>query len=337
MRTPVGVAMSALVALASIQAFAPRETPPLAASQLPVQRMHVNTLAQSKAALLAGGELGHLIFSRDEGKTWLPAGLPNDRQALINQISIARNGLDGVAVGHEGWILRTSDGGLSWREVAFAEKNGEPLMSVAQLPSGAWIAVGAFGRALISDIRGEQWSRLNLPAEVEDKHLNRVVSSSDGRSWLIVGERGLVLRSEDGGNVWTVLPPFYKGSFYNAVQLKDGAWLVYGMRGNAFRSADGVSTWERANISAAASFFGHSLAADGLLTLVGQGSLMATSSDGGRNFELTRAAGRATLTDVLQRSDGGWIASDAGLQPLPAHSASTTANPAQNDTTGARR
>ena len=337
MRTPVGVAMSALVALASVQAFAPRATAPLAASHLPVQRMHLNTLSQSKAALLAGGELGHVLFSRDEGKTWLPASLSKDRQALINQISFAANGLDGVAVGHEGWILRSNDGGLSWREVAFDEQNGEPLMSVAQLPGGAWVAVGAFGRALISDAKGEQWSRLALPAEVEDKHLNRIVSSADRHTWLIVGERGLVLRSDDGGQGWTVLPPFYKGSFYNAAPLKDGAWLVYGMRGNAFLSADGVGAWERAAIPAAVSFFSHMLAADGRLTLVGQGSLLASSSDGGRSFQLARAAGRATLTDVLQQGGGGWLASDAGLQPLPAPDGTAAATSVQNDKTGTRR
>ena len=316
MRTAVGITMAALMALGAAQAFAPRDIPPLAATRLAVDRLHLNTLAASRAGLVAGGELGALLFSTNQGKDWQRASVPTARQALINQISFAPDGLQGLAVGHEGWILRTGDGGLSWQEVAFDEKNGEPLMSVARLPSGAWIAVGAFGRALRSDDQGAHWAPLALPAkDVEDKHLNRIVGSSDGQRWLIVGERGLVLRSGDGGQSWAAIPPFYNGSLYNAMALPDGSWLAYGMRGNVFKSAGEDEPWVRSDMPAQASFFGHSVAADGRVILVGQGSLIATSTDGGRHFSLGRAQGRASLTDLLLLPGGqGWLASDAGLQ-----------------------
>lgn len=322
MRTPVGVAMAALVALAAAQAFAPRETPPLAATELRVERLHLNTLAQSKAGLISAGELGVILISTDRGKTWQRASLNRDRQALINQISFGPDGMSGMAVGHEGWILRSDDGGWSWKEIAFTEKHGDPLMSVARLPSGEWLAVGAFGRALRSDAKGEHWQPLALPADgVEDKHLNRIAGSADGRQWLIVGERGMVLNSTDAGSSWQPVDPFYKGSFYNAAALPDGGWLVYGMRGNAFRSPTGnkgQAPWTPSALPAPVSFFGHALMADGRLLLVGQGGLIATSSDGGGSFSIARAQGRATLTDLLVNPDGhGWITSDAGMQPFP--------------------
>lgn len=314
-RTPVGIAMAVLVALGAAQAFAPRETPPLAATRLAVERMHLNTLANSKAGIVAGGELGALLYSTNQGKDWQRASVAVERQALITQISFAADGLLGMAVGHEGSILRTKDGGLSWQELAFDEKNGEPLMSVAQLPSKEWLVVGAFGRALRSDPQGEHWAPLTLPTSVEDKHMNRIVGSADGRHWLIVGERGLVLHSGDIGQSWTVIPPFYDGSLYNAVALPDGAWLTYGMRGHIFRTDGDAAPWIRSDMPVPVSFFGHGLSADGKITLVGQGSVFAESTDGGRHFILGRAKGRATLTDVLLRADGqGLIASDGGLQ-----------------------
>lgn len=324
MRTAVGVTMAALITLAAAQAFAPRATPPLAATRLATEKMHLNTLARSAAGLVAGGELGHIIVSRDAGKSWQSAKLSTERQALINQIVFDKDGLTGMAVGHEGWILGTLDGGLSWRELAFQTENGEPLMSVARLPSGAWLAVGAFGRAIRSDDGGQHWTRLALPeAGIEDKHLNRIVGSADGQHWLIVGERGLVLRSESAGESWEAEPEFYKGSFYNAAALPDGGWLVYGMRGNAYLKRAADKTWTRSALPAPASFFGHALLPDGRLMLVGQGSLIATSDDGGQQFGLSRAQGRATLTDLMLQDNGaGWIASDAGLQdfraPAPA-------------------
>ena len=57
MSTLVGLAMATLVALAAVQAFAPRDTLPLAATRLAIDKMHLNTLATSSAGLLAGGEL----------------------------------------------------------------------------------------------------------------------------------------------------------------------------------------------------------------------------------------------------------------------------------------
>lgn len=318
MRTPVGIAVTVLMALGAAQAFAPRATPPLAATRLAVDRMQLNTLVASKAGLVTGGELGNLLYSTDQGKDWTRAKVSNDRQALINQISFAPDGLHGMAVGHEGWILRTTDGGVSWKEVAFEEKNGEPLMSVARLPSGAWIAVGAFGKALRSDDEGARWTPLALPASVEDKHLNRIVGSSDGQRWLIVGERGLVLHSGDAGQSWRVMEPFYNGSLYNALALPDGGWLAYGMRGNIFHSDGDLGPWSRSEIPVQASFYSHAVTPDGKIILVGQGSVMATSSDGGRHFTLSRAKGRTSLTDLLLLPDGkGWLSSDTGLQAFP--------------------
>ena len=325
--------MAVLIALGAAQAFAPRQTPPLAASQLPMDRVQLNSLVKSKAGLVTGGELGTLLLSPDRGKDWQRASVSTNRQALINQISFASDGLDGMAVGHEGWILHTLDGGKSWKEVAFDEKNGEPLMSIARIPSGAWIAVGAFGRAIRSNDDGASWAPLVFPADADvgDKHMNRIVGSADGQQWLIVGERGLVLRSNDAGENWAVVPPFYNGSFYNAAVLPNGGWLVYGMRGNAYRSTDAQAAWTQADLPVQASFFGHTTTPDGELLLVGQGSLVATSSDNGAHFTIGRVKGRATLTDVLVQADGqGWITSDAGLQPFP-----PVASTATSQTSGA--
>lgn len=319
MRTPVGLVVAALMALGAAQAFAPRETPPLAATRLAVDRMQLNTLSTSQAGLVAGGELGTLLYSTDQGQHWERALVSTNRQALINQIRFAPDGLQGMAVGHEGWVLRTSDGGLSWTEVAFDEKNGEPLMGIARMPSGVWITVGAFGRALRSDDQGAHWEPLVLPEAVGDKHLNRIVGSADGQHWLLVGEQGLVLRSSDGGAHWALVEPFYNGSLYNALALPGGGWLVYGMRGNIFHSSGGDAPWTRSDMPAQASFFGHATTADGTIVLVGQGSLVATSKDGGRHFTLGRVQGRANLTDLVLAPDGtGWLASDAGLQAFSA-------------------
>src|SRR5690606_37986866 len=106
----------------------------------PVDRMQLTTIARSKAGIVVAGELGSILVSCDDGQTWKEATLSQDRQALITRIIFA-DPLRGIALGHEGWILRTEDGGLNWQEVHFDDANGEPLMSARQLPSGDWLAV----------------------------------------------------------------------------------------------------------------------------------------------------------------------------------------------------
>lgn len=314
MRTPIGVAMAILVACAAVYSFSPRSAPPLAATRIPVDRMQFNTLARSAAGLVAAGELGHIMFSADEGKNWQQATVTPQRYALINQIVFV-NGLVGMAVGHEGWILRTEDGGRSWKELAFDKENGTPLMSIAQLPSGHWLAVGAFGRAMQSTDDGKTWTSLVIPG-VEDKHLNRIVADPDKKVWLIAGERGLVLRSTDKGESWHIEPPFYDGSFYGAQALDTTHWIIYGMRGNVFHSEDGGVNWTKSRMPAPVSTFASARAADGRLLLVGQGGMLLASSDNGASFQVARRGSLATtLMDIAVLHDGSWLlAADTGLQ-----------------------
>ena len=331
MKTAVGIGAAALVAFASALAFAPRTPPPLAPTTIGVERTHFNAISLNGDRLLTAGAMGEILYSDDKGAHWSPAKLNQDRQALIVSMAFAPDKKLGFAVGHEGWILRTKDGGSSWEEVAFSKENGEPLMSIARLPSGDWITVGAFGRALESKDGGQTWQALTLPAEVEDKHLNRIVSSADQQHWLIVGERGLVIKSDDAGATWQIEPAFYNGSFYNAMPTKEGGWLIYGMRGNIFLQATAGAPWTKSEVAAPVSFFGHAQEQDGTIVLVGQGSMLGISKDGGKSFTLERAKGRATLTDiVLTGAAQGWISSDAGLQPFPPQ-AKAAPQPSQGD------
>ncbi len=255
-RLVTGLSVVALTAATALYAFAPRTTPPLAPTQLPVDRMQVLTLARAGEALVAGGELGYLLRSTDGGSSWQPAQIEPHRFAPITAIrfSDARNGM---AVGHEGLILRTADGGQSWQELHFDEQDGTPLMDIRRLPSGAWLAVGAFARALRSVDDGKTWEPVTIPGtEVEGWHLNRLVPGADPQHWLLLGEHGLAMRSSDGGQTFTLIPPFYNGSLYGGIALDARTWVVYGMRGHVFRSADGGDTWTASSLQAPVSSFG---------------------------------------------------------------------------------
>ena len=123
MRTRVGVAVTAIVAAAGLYAFSPRSMPQFEQTRIPVDKMQLNSIARTSAGLVAAGELGQILVSRDDGVSWQAARQPQPRQAPITRTIFAANGT-GLALGHEGWILRSTDGGLSWEESAFEKSNG---------------------------------------------------------------------------------------------------------------------------------------------------------------------------------------------------------------------
>lgn len=329
MKTVVGLAAAAVMAAATAVAFAHRTPPPLAPTSIGIKELHFNTLAQSEQHTVAAGALGNIFVSSDQGQQWSSAKIDQQRNALLVEVTFAKDKKTGFAVGHEGWILRTTDGGASWQEVHFDEKHGEPLMSIAQLPGGEWLSVGAFGRALISKDGGDTWERMQLPDAVEDKHMNRITSSEDGQQLAIVGERGLVLLSQDGGATWQAEEPFYNGSLYNIMPLGQGGWLAYGMRGNIFAKPSAEAAWAKSNVPASISFFNHTQRADGAIVLVGQGSMLGISRDNGQTFALQKVPGRAAFMDVLRVSpDKTLLASESGLSELPALNAIAAASAA---------
>ena len=196
----------------------PAPTPPLAATRLPVDRMAFTALARASQAWVAG-ELGAIVWSADDGKTWTEAVVEPRRHALVTEIVFV-DARVGMAVSHEGQIPAhrrrrppLEGAGLRQRARRAADEHRAAA-------SGRWLAVGAFGRALASDDDGRQWAKVTLPG-VEDQHLNRIVAAADGQRWLILGERGLVLNRTTPRPAGRWCRPSGNGSLYGAAS---NAW-----------------------------------------------------------------------------------------------------------------
>lgn len=135
-----------------------------------------------------------------------------------------------------------------------------------------------------------------------DRHLNAMTRTADG-ALLLVGERGLLARSEDQGQTWKQLPDIYTGSFYGVINTQSGL-LVYGMRGNAFHSSDSGKTWVKSEIPRAVSLFGATLTPRQEVVLVGENNTVFISKDGGKRFRLALEDGHERLVAVVP-TDGG--------------------------------
>lgn len=98
------------------------------------------------------GEFGRMRATRDGGEHWKAAEAPV--KSSLNGVYF-RSDLDGVAVGTEGVILHTQDGGANWRVL---QNVAEEHLYDVLWDGNRWIAVGDKGALLTAGVSADKWS-----------------------------------------------------------------------------------------------------------------------------------------------------------------------------------
>ena len=196
----------------------------------------------------------------------------------------------GWAVGHDGVILHTADGGEKWelqlsgrtandlliaameRKVAAepASEDAKKLLAEAQRykEQGAdkpfldvWFAdaqngyaVGAYNLIFRTRDGGKTWEpwfdRTDNP-----KFFNLYAIRPAAGELFIAGEGGLVLKLDGAAQRFRALTVPYNGSFFGVTDA-GSAVLVFGLRGNVYRSDDRGATWTKVDAGLPASIVG---------------------------------------------------------------------------------
>ena len=145
----------------------------------------------------------------------------------------------------------------------------KPFLDVLLRDNGEMLVVGAYGLAFASADQGRSWTpwmtRLDNP---EGLHLYAV--RQRGPVVVMAGERGLLLRSEDGGEHFARLAVPYEGSLFTVELPSKDEIVVAGLKGSLLRSRDGGQSWQAIDGAGQASFTASTLGADGTLYLVNQ-------------------------------------------------------------------
>lgn len=261
-----------------------------------------------------------------------------------------------VAVGTDGHIIRSTDGGRSWRLARVPTHATLTGVSFADAKHG-W-AVGHDAIILNTQDGGLTWSMQYHGSDLqvsfldvcfldsqtgfvagaygqffatsnggitwthrqiikEDFFLNRITVGPTGTLYL-AGEQGLLLRSTDRGSTWTPIPSPYDGSFYGILPLGPKTLLAYGLRGRIYRSEDDGNRWQLSPNDP------HGLLAtalrlkNGVIIVAGEARLFAVSRDGGRSF-IPWAPGLTTgVAELAESPDGAPLAfGEDGVTRLP--------------------
>lgn len=154
----------------------------------------------------AVGEFGRIYRTQDGGLTWTKHKSPIEVDFVSgesrNLFRLLFDSAAGWAFGLDGSILKTQ-GGERW-EVARADGAVPPegkrhhLFAAASFNGTRW-AVGERGTLLVSASGDQRWQRAGV--KVPPLSLNGIAFGADGFG-LIVGSRGILLRTENGGESW---------------------------------------------------------------------------------------------------------------------------------------
>lgn len=271
---------------------------------------------------LAVGMRGHILKSAD-GQTWNQQPSPVRSMLVTIDFPTESTGFIG---GHDGTILKTTDGGDSWSLQHFNPEPRRPVIIydlMFDTPERGF-AVGSYGLILRTTDGGDTWNQLTPDIEFLGFHNSQIRRLANG-VLLMVGEKGLTARSGDDGETWEMLVSPYSGSFFGLIpDDRDGAW-IYGMRGRLYRIPDvmAVATqnpmdydpfmaenvedpaaiqamgWERIQTPANESFFGATTRPDGGITLVGNAGLILNSDAQQANWTLVPNPNGDTLAGVV--------------------------------------
>jgi len=199
----------------------------------------------------AVGGYGLIMCTNDAGRTWSQINRPTE--AALDEVVFAtakvgyaagRTGTRDPNTGDETFgveILRTEDGGVSWRTV-YQDKESDQVWSLAAFSDSVALAVINGERLIRTMDGGKTWQKLTS----DIVQINCITFTSGGALW-IAGNNLLLRYSLDQGTTWIKpdhLPPVAAVGDWISIQFnRDGKGLVVGKFGAAMATFDEGKTW----------------------------------------------------------------------------------------------
>lgn len=272
---------------------------------LAAERSLVLDVAESSSRAIAVGERGHILLSESRSEWRQVEGVPT--RATLTAVDAV--GDQAWAVGHDGSILHSADGGMSWsvqREQRWTQEGFDgpdwtprfaaPLLDVEFIDTQRGYALGAYSLLLETRDGGETWSQVSLlaaPAEQEPAAAG-ADASDDEDAWTFDADDLMLDEEED---------PHLNG----IARTPGGLILIVAERGAAFRSRDDGASWERVSLPYEGSMFGLLVLGEQHLLAYGLRGNVLETTDGGDSWTAVETGTELSLMGGAALSGGGAV------------------------------
>jgi len=214
---------------------------------------------------------------------------------------------NGILVGQNGSIARTSDGGENWRNVDSGVQ-ADLWSAHFPNPSTGWI-VGEGGTILVTHDAGATWlpQRSGIAGSLVSVHF-----TDTDTGWAVASD-GRIISTSNGGETWTVVWSEQGGAFA-AITFANGktGWVV-GRGGIILRTRDGGGTWNRQESSTSQNLWSVHFKDTNEGWAVGDSGTVLVTHDGGIQWQAQASGSERDLSRVyFVNTTTGWIVGDGG-------------------------
>lgn len=277
----------------------------------------------------AVGHDGVILHSSDAGQTWakqFDGFIAN--QAIVSAAQKAKDNAEAalaaaersnnrVAVEEAEMALENATFAFSDATYDLNSGSTKPFLDVWFYDARRGFAVGAYGMFFETLDGGQTWSDASVRLPNPDRlHLN-AITAVGGRSLMVVGEMGLIMRSDDLGESWSVLDSPYDGSLFGLMANRDQQ-LLFGLRGHVYRSVDGGISWNEMNTGSEQTLLAGAVGNRNAVLVGNAGSVVMFDA----SLQQPRALiieGRKAYAAAAEASDGNFIlVGEAGVMRLNA-------------------
>lgn len=304
---------------------------------------------RGEGSYAAAGAYGVIILSDDDGKSWTQASVPASVALTAIHFPTPQKGW---AVGHDGLILHSADGGRTWQKQLDGHELNEQIMAVAER------IVEQF-RAELEALQAQEEpdeyeledaefmleeAEFALEGAMDDTAAGPVrplldVWFRNENEGFVLGSYGMLLHTMDGGRNWELVSDRMDNAeafHLNQIQpAPDSALFIAGEAGFVYRSFDAGQTWDTLEPGYEGSFYGIVIVPGGsgsyeLLAYGLRGNLFR-SADRGDSWENLDSGTPVTLmSGALLRDGTVFLAGQGGTimtRAPDADSFSPAANP----------
>jgi photosystem II stability/assembly factor-like uncharacterized protein len=230
------------------------------------------------------GTRGLIARSHDDGQSFVEMTQGIDDN--LNDVTVRRNKV--LIVGDRGSILRSTDGGRSFVKILRSTRRGG----------------GAAGAAGELDLYSAQFADDDRAFIVGDRGL--ILASTDGGAgWReqssgsdaqlfhlsfrgdrgwVVGTGGVILHTDNGGKNWYPQRSGVSEDLNRVYMITDRTGIITGDNGTLLRTENGGATWERVQIKVSEPLFGISFVDNKTGWVVGYKGRIIRTYDGGRTW-----------------------------------------------------